>query len=371
MFQAKEWLCLNCQMQRALGVSKATEPAVVKPQPTPSKVSTPPRSEQKDVPILVQKEKPGEYADVQKEVTQTTQPNKEALKGEAPVPTTVQRVDTAQQGPVEKSQGEARDVAGQPKPVGKPPQREISQTPKPEVKPGLAKQEAGKLPQQPSKSTTQPAKPAPPPAQATKQESSGFFGFGAAKPAAPKPAESVTGKMFGFGSSFLSSASTLITSAVQEEPKVTPPTPRKMSTASSVSPKPTPPVSPKMPLAKDTKPPATQTPKPLQPAKPTPSAQDKVELQKSKEVLQVAPKEGPSNCPLCKVELNVGTKDPPNYNTCTQCKNTVCNLCGFNPMPHTAAVSTKNTPEKVSLTNSYEIPCVQLAEVILMYFAFL
>ncbi|KAK2842186.1 hypothetical protein Q5P01_012386 [Channa striata] len=32
----------------------------------------------------------------------------------------------------------------------------------------------------------------------------------------------------------------------------------------------------------------------------------------------------------------MGSKDPPNYNTCTECKTTVCHLCGFNPMPHTA-----------------------------------
>lgn len=345
MFQVKEWLCLNCQMQRALGVSEAIEPTVVKPQPMPSKVSTPPRSEQKDTPTLVQKEKAAEYADVQKEATQIVQPRKEILKGEAPVPTAVQRMDKAQQDSKEKAQGHAQDVASQPKLVEKPLQGQISQPTKPEVKSGFAKQEAGKLPQQPSKPLTQSPKPAPPPAQPAKQESGGFFGFGAPKPTVPKPAESVTGKMFGFGSSILSSASTLITSAVQDEPKVTPPTPRKMSTTTSVSPKPTPPVSPKMPPVKDSKPPATQTPDPLQQAKATPLAQDKV--------LQVAPKESLSTCLLCKVKLNVGTKEPPNYNTCTECKNIVCNLCGFNPMPHTAVVSTKillNTHINVSVT---------------------
>uniref|UniRef100_A0A672M3T6 Piccolo presynaptic cytomatrix protein b n=1 Tax=Sinocyclocheilus grahami TaxID=75366 RepID=A0A672M3T6_SINGR len=39
----------------------------------------------------------------------------------------------------------------------------------------------------------------------------------------------------------------------------------------------------------------------------------------------------PKSCPLCKVEIK---KDLANYNTCTECKNTVCNLCGFNPTPH-------------------------------------
>lgn len=39
--------------------------------------------------------------------------------------------------------------------------------------------------------------------------------------------------------------------------------------------------------------------------------------------------------PLCSVcnttELNIHTKDPPNYKTCTQCKTDVCSLCGFSP----------------------------------------
>lgn len=41
-------------------------------------------------------------------------------------------------------------------------------------------------------------------------------------------------------------------------------------------------------------------------------------------------------CPLCKVTLR---KDPPNYDTCTECKTTVCNLCGFSPMPQQTEVS--------------------------------
>uniref|UniRef100_A0A673BPU0 Zinc finger piccolo-type domain-containing protein n=1 Tax=Sphaeramia orbicularis TaxID=375764 RepID=A0A673BPU0_9TELE len=44
------------------------------------------------------------------------------------------------------------------------------------------------------------------------------------------------------------------------------------------------------------------------------------------------------NCPLCKTELNIGSSEPPNYNTCTQCHSQVCNLCGFNPTPHLVEV---------------------------------
>ncbi|XP_053092441.1 protein bassoon isoform X2 [Pangasianodon hypophthalmus] len=40
------------------------------------------------------------------------------------------------------------------------------------------------------------------------------------------------------------------------------------------------------------------------------------------------------SCPLCKTELNIGSSEPPNYNSCTQCHTQVCNMCGFNPTPH-------------------------------------
>uniref|UniRef100_A0A672GPB5 Zinc finger piccolo-type domain-containing protein n=1 Tax=Salarias fasciatus TaxID=181472 RepID=A0A672GPB5_SALFA len=275
-------------VQRALGAAKEPAgPAVAKRQPSPSKVSTPPSSVQ---------EKPKESPEVQKELT----------KQPAAKPAQVQDSQTTKTEVKPQAQQDTKPVSQPSKPAPAPSQP-VKQNEKPST-------------QQPPKAGTTPAKSVTPPVQPAKQESGGFFGFGAPKtpPTAVKSAESVKGKMFGFGSSFLTSASTLITSAVQDEPKTTPPTPRKMSTTGSVSPKITPPVSPKMAPAKDTKPPV--------PPKPT-------------EAIQSASKAGLSTCPLCKVELNVGSKDPPNYNTCTECKNTVCNLCGFNPMPHTAAVS--------------------------------
>jgi len=159
--------------------------------------------------------------------------------------------------------------------------------------------------------------------QSTQQESGGFFGFGGSKaqPDAAKPAESVTGKMFGFGSSIFNSASTLIT---------------------------TPPVSPKMSPAKDNKPAAVQKAeqekKPEQPqqAKASAAVQAKVDKAPSEPpkaaASQSAPKTGQSTCPLCKVGLNMGSKDPPNYSSCTECKNAVCNQCGFNLQPNSTGV---------------------------------
>lgn len=166
---------------------------------------------------------------------------------------------------------------------------------------------------------------------APQQESGGLFGFGGVKTEAAKPEESVTGKMFGFGSSIFSSASTLIASAVQDEPKTTPP------------------VSPKMQSMKESKPPTVQKlvqdkkqEQPLQ-AKANPAGQAKVdrapsETPKAAAASHNVPKADKSTCPLCKMVLNMGSKDPPNYNTCTDCKSIVCNQCGFNPMPNVQEV---------------------------------
>lgn len=162
---------------------------------------------------------------------------------------------------------------------------------------------------------------------ASQQESGGLFGFAAPKsqPDASKPAETVSGKMFGFGSSIFSSASTLINSAVQDQHKTTPP------------------VSPKMSPAKQTKPHSeekleqqkkTETPHQI---KPPPPGQAKVD----KAIIPLSPKTakpGQSTCPLCKTDLIMGPKDLPNFNTCTECKNTVCNQCGFNPLPNETTV---------------------------------
>ncbi len=263
LFKGKEWLCLNCQVKRAAGgiePQKKTTPA----EPALQKTSAP-GSPQRNA----------------------SSPAAQPAKAEAA------------KGP--DSYKQASPAPGQKTPQKTGPQKQPAQT-------SQTAQKQGSVP------------------AAAQQESGGFFGFGGPKsqPVAAKPAESVTGKMFGFGSSIFSSASTLITSAVQDEPKITPP------------------VSPKTPAAKDSKSPTAKKPeqekKPEQPqqAKGPPSVQPKAG--KALSASPVISKADQSICPLCKLELNVGSKDPPNYNTCTECKNTICNQCGFNPMPNVKEV---------------------------------
>ena len=275
-FKGKEWLCLNCQVKRAAGG--------IEPQKAPSLV--------KATPAQLPPQKTSAPGSPQRKVsTPAAQPAKaEAAKG----PGSFQQASPASG---QKTPQESRKTG---------PQKQPDQT-------SQTTQKQGNV------------------TAAPKQESGGFFGFGGpkvqpdtAKPAQPteaKPAESVTGKMFGFGSSIFSSASTLMTSAVQDESKTTPP------------------VSPKMPAAKDSKSPTAKRPeqekKPEQPqqAKGPPS-----EPLKKAVAPPVVSKAGGSTCPLCRLELNVGSKGPPNYNTCTECKNTVCNQCGFNTMPNVKEV---------------------------------
>ncbi|KAG5845785.1 hypothetical protein ANANG_G00142890 [Anguilla anguilla] len=420
----KEWLCLNCQMQRALGDAPA--PPKMKPQPQPSKQPSAPDSPQKKQATPEAQGHASEVAKPSEAKKPSPLKKQQTLSDKGKPGTPPSTPPAARKGPVqtpEKGTGpqEAHKPSGtqrppdQPGPTGtkldvtgpksagpaphtqaaqqtslKPTQQEerqpLDQKPsggavKTDPKAGQIVQEPGKSQQQmpkggagPSPAKTGPPAQAQPPPQPPKQESSFFglsfggfseppkpqpttpqatesvsgklFGFGGfseapKQPTPAPPTDSVSGKMFGFSSSIFSSASSLITSAVQDEaPAQSPAQPP----ATSKEPTPAQP-SPKKPPPSEVKPLAGQKPDQPQQAKATPPTQDKkatpmkaekppAEPPKTAEPSHPPSKAATTNCPLCKVELNVGSKDPPNYNTCTECKKTVCNLCGFNPMPH-------------------------------------
>uniref|UniRef100_UPI0037E78D8D protein piccolo-like n=1 Tax=Semicossyphus pulcher TaxID=241346 RepID=UPI0037E78D8D len=274
----REWLCLTCQIQRAQGASEPTGPSTKKP--TPTKASS------------AQNQPPSPAAPVKKETAAPGSPQKmQSTSAKGPAKGEVARGPESQKqaspASVQKMTLETQRASGSQKPD------QTSQT-------GRKQSSATPAPQ---------------------QESGGLFGFGSSKTEAAKPEESVTGKMFGFGSSIFSSASTLISSAVQDEPKTTPP------------------ISPKRQPTKEAKPPpvqkGAQEKKQEQPQE-AKAGQDRMakETPKAAVASQNVPKAGQTNCPICKMVLNVGSKNPPNYNTCTDCKTTVCNQCGFNPMPN-------------------------------------
>lgn len=403
--QMKEWLCLTCQMQRALTASESVEPPLMKPQASPNKVSTPyaaanqkkdiistqkadmPDKNHQDSPtacvpqskeeiLLHAKETLGSVSPQTKEEKTGSPPTKEVAnftvsptKEMPKVVSDLNKPPPAQASPVntdiETSHPKKKDIT----PPGSPATKEVSQ--KKEERAGTIQKSADKpvtsidevKPQQALNKESNPvetslSKSAHPVAQPTNQGSGGFPNNGSPKSqrATSKTTEAVTGKMLGFGSSLFSSASTLITSAVQES-RTTPPNSRKMSapaqvnvqgqtfssmSASEISPKSSPPVSPRMTSTMEAKPPVAQKPhmekiqdQPQQ-AQAPPSGQAKVDRDPSEparpEASQTAPKVGQSTCLLCKADLNMGSKDLPNFNTCTECKTIVCNKCGFNPM---------------------------------------
>ncbi len=411
----KEWLCLTCQMQRALTATESGEPPLMKPQTSPNKVFTP-ATAQKDtnahqkkdiistqkseVPDKNQKDSPTPSTPQKKEatkppfqmdITQTSttaslpakdtpgtisRPTKEEKSGSPPtkeVPTSIAPptkemtavvsdlnkplpAQASVNTDIETSLQKKKDIT-QP---NSPATEQVSEKKeeKAEIVPKLSDQPVTSSdevePQQALNKESKPvetslAKSAPPAVHPTNQESGIFSNFGSPKSqrAASKTTEAVTGKMLGFGSSLFSSASSLITSAVREESRTTPPSSRKMSapaqvsdkmSASQVSPKSSPPVSPRITSAKEAKLPAAQKPHlekiPDQPqqTKAPPSEPAKPETS------ETAPKVGQSTCLLCKAELNMGSKDLPNYNTCTECKTTVFNKCGFSPIPNVTQV---------------------------------
>lgn len=179
------------------------------------------------------------------------------------------------------------------------------------------------------------------------------------------PQETVTGKLFGFGASIFSQASNLISTAGQPgaHPQTGPGAPAKQGPTASQTPaaqgppKPTaqlPPAPAKAtPVKKDAKAPAAEKLESKPEQAPTvkrtekdmklpPGKVSKPPSEPEKVVLTHKPDKTPKpkpTCPLCKTELNTGSQDPPNFNTCTECKNQVCNLCGFNPTPHLTEVS--------------------------------
>ncbi|XP_051890236.1 protein piccolo isoform X3 [Pristis pectinata] len=456
--QVKEWLCLNCQMQRALGMDVTSAPGS-KPQPLQSKQGTPasapqaakqgpaqqttqkeptqrleqakplsqagPRKqplltkqksmaasppqkpkqpshgppEQQPLQQTVQKPKPvkaspqvvsttqtperqqpspgaqqkdskqtkkmdqtatQQPAEKQKDSDPRMQPQQLKMKGvSAPEPEVVQKEHV-----VEASQS---TQAQKPTPVVKAPQeKQIAGVAHPLKQPALKvesktihpKEETGK-PSQRLPAAKPLSSQIPPESQRVQKppEQSRRFSLNLGGSTQPPqfqpttPQESVTGKLFGFGASLFSQASTLISTTPQQQdqhklgPKQHPaqPTPA----ASGMSQKSFKPDTGKREIkaqaAEKLEQKATVT---AQGTKETGPAQKVAAVKQTAEVLAKGPKPmepkmgAPSEttCPLCKTDLNIGSNAAPNYNTCTECKTVVCNLCGFNPMPHLTEV---------------------------------
>lgn len=153
------------------------------------------------------------------------------------------------------------------------------------------------------------------------------LGHGKSESPSPQSAASaVSEKVLSFGTTTISTASDLISSAVQDEASMTPPSSRERSAVSEISVKTsTPPAPRKVVSEKDF---SSKEPKSI--AQQPRSEEKMSEIQTTKEQPAEVRDDGLSTCPLCNEKFN---NNPPNFSTCTSCKMNVCNLCGFNPMP--------------------------------------
>ncbi|XP_012505572.1 PREDICTED: protein piccolo-like [Propithecus coquereli] len=247
-----------------------------------------------------------------------------------------------------------------------PKKAQTKMSPKPDAKP-MPKGSPTPPGSRPTTGQTVPTSQQPPKPQEQSRRFSLNLGSitDAPKSQPTTPQETVTGKLFGFGASIFSQASNLIATAGQPGPhsqsgpgaptkQVPPPSqpPTSQGPPKSTGQAPPPPAK-TAPVKKETKAPVaeklepkaeqvtvvkrTETekkPPPIKDSKPSTAEPQKA-------VLPPKPEKTPkpeSVCPLCKTELNISSKDPPNFNTCTECKNRVCNLCGFNPTPHLTEV---------------------------------
>ncbi|XP_055509487.1 protein piccolo isoform X2 [Leucoraja erinacea] len=417
--QVKEWLCLNCQMQRAMGTASAPTPGTKPGTPASvPQVIKQGQAQQKDPTHRVDQAKPLSQTGARKQplltkqksiVASPPQKHKQASHGspeqqaaQKPKPLRPQQVipTTAAPAPLQASLGVQQkgskqtrhteqapaqepaekqkdsDLRKQPQQlkakgesapgkevVQKEEQARQGQKPSPVVTVSQEKQTAAEPPKHPcpkeeqrkpsqKQAATKPPssqippesqKPPKPPEQ-SRRFSLNLGGSPQPPPFQPTtPQESVTGKLFGFGASLFSQASTLISTAPSPADQQKPGTKQQ-----SAPPPPTPQKGSKPDTGKgETMPPAAEKPEQKATAathstKETGPAATKLTADTPGKV--VMPAEGGAgtpagtSCPLCKTALNIGCKAAPNYNTCTECNTRVCNLCGFNPRPHLTQV---------------------------------
>ncbi|XP_053720219.1 protein piccolo isoform X12 [Synchiropus splendidus] len=314
----KEWLCLNCQMQRAMG--GVDPPGLHKPRQ-----GSAPQSPGKPGKLLIKQQSTSD-------------------QGLTPPTTPRQKSPSSPLSPVSSAAGSPKI---DPK-TGRPIQPKSS----PQPSPAKAKQESsffggfslGGL----ADSVKAPASATPPSESVTGKLFGGLGGLmDSTKPQVPaaskqQPEESVTGKLFGglggltesakppaaasqmfsFGSSLLSSATTLVTGE-EEKPADSPPgSPPDSPDSGPGSPPDSPFSAPGSPPDSDS---APDTP-PARTKQPAPGASEEKTAGPDPEA------ENKQNCPLCQVELDLASAS--DFSICTQCKKKVCNGCGFNPTPH-------------------------------------
>ncbi|XP_016354918.1 protein bassoon isoform X3 [Sinocyclocheilus anshuiensis] len=375
----KEWLCLNCQMQRALGMDMTTPRSKSQqqihspshqpmadpiPKTQPSAQPTPQLQTQMQTQMKIQPQTQTQaFSGIQKQMGPTG-PNQTGLHSGPHTGLQTQK-EQPQAGNLQAgSQSGSKDTQRQQGEVLGPKSSErVAQTgriPHPGAVPlpGLAKAQ--------SQSDLGRSTPVRFGGQPDKIRSAGSSP--AHHPTSHEAPQDGLTKLFGFGASLLNQASTLI--SVDPLPGSSPhPSPACNQSAqgtkvifsdanagASVKTTAGPPGTAKTGPGGVTFPKGPGAPlhkKPLQQQSPvyhqkgpkqqqspthhqtTPQQQQQQQQSPLKQPPPQPVSQKPDvTCPLCKTAFNVGTTEPPNYKSCTQCHTEVCNLCGFNPTPH-------------------------------------
>ncbi|XP_072438734.1 protein bassoon-like isoform X1 [Chiloscyllium punctatum] len=289
--EVEEWLCLNCQMQRALGMDMTTAPRSKSQQ----QLHSPSHQAQTEPQTKAQRQPQTDPAPQQGRTT--------PIKRELPkVPSAAENKPETKVQPSEREKH--RPIANK---------SELQ----PVVQPQLVPQSEATRPVGKSQQTV--------PAEQRRTTDGSPARTQAGPSSISQDQEGITGKLFGFGTSLLSQATSLI-STQPEQMSQSQQSPAKGSAAKQ---------APKIIFSDQ----STELSSKLQSSAPG--------LQVKTEVVSAAKQEKPEPvikqkevnkpkvlCPLCKTELNVGSSQPPNFNNCTECKVQVCNMCGFNPTPH-------------------------------------
>uniref|UniRef100_A0A3Q1GDP8 Zinc finger piccolo-type domain-containing protein n=1 Tax=Acanthochromis polyacanthus TaxID=80966 RepID=A0A3Q1GDP8_9TELE len=227
-----------------------------------------------------------------------------------------------------------------PRPGQGPPGPGAKQGGPPQQKGGPPQQGPGKPgptqqgPQGPGARPGEPAKSGGPPGPQGAGKPAGFGGL--TESAKPPAAAS---QMFSFGSSLLSSATNLVTGEDEQAAPAGSPPESPVDSGPGSPPDSDPGSPPDSPFSAPGSPPDSDSAPDTPPAKSKkPPRTISVEKEEKVQAKELPPAAAKASCPLCNVELNMGSKDAPNYTNCTECKKAVCNLCGFNPTPHLGEV---------------------------------
>lgn len=296
--QVQEWLCLGCQTQRALEEMETHPKATTAPS-TLQQVQAP-LPDRPAVPMTVPASVQNDGGTRVKEAVNVSE-------------------DQTVSKPVTEKEPDPTIGSVQ---VSQPPDT-LQTTSSLAREPETSKQESGIFSFGFGKSHPAPSRPSEPSAGK-------FFGLGGLTET-PSSQSAVSGKVLGFGSSIFSSASNLISLSVQDKPS-TADVSRTISQAAVEIP------STSHEMSRDSQ--ETKPDEKFEATTDSDKQKEKTTDAKS-EVVEDRPSVLPPNamtvmeskCTVCEVKLNMGQERPPNFSTCTQCKNIVCNRCGFDPTP--------------------------------------